>query len=308
MASDDRDLTQPPAGEPETVGRWLAAQGLSGRTARERLHQGRVWDAATPVKDLGRPTSPTLHLEPNRPQFDPRGEPAVVAREPRFVVVYKPSGVLSVPAPGRREPSVVKACERWFGAAFAVHRIDEGTSGLLVVALDEPTQARLKDAFEVHAVERAYLAIVRGTFPATPRTVRSVLVRDRGDGLRGSAPEAGMAGKEAVTHLRLVEARGGRSLVEARLETGRTHQVRIHLAEAGFPLLGDDLYGRDRGGRLALHAHVLGFAHPWTGAPLRWVSPLPDDLRWGRDPRPEAPEGRAGTPRPEPKGRPRKHR
>ena len=280
MGADDREMHDLGPKVPSTVADWLAGKGHRGREARELLHQGKVWDDATPVMSLGRAASPTLRLEPNRPRFDPRNEPAVVARDPRFVVIYKPSGLLSVPAPGRHEPSALRAVERWFGKAFAVHRIDEGTSGLLVVALDETTQTRLKDAFEVHDVERAYLAVVRGSFPPTPRTVRSVLVRDRGDGKRGTAAEAGAPGKEAVTHLRLVATAGGRSLVEARLETGRTHQVRIHLAEAGFPLLGDELYGRDRGGRLALHAHILGFAHPWTGATMRWVSPLPDDFGW----------------------------
>ncbi len=307
MGADDREMHDSGPKAPSTVADWLAGQGFRGREARELLHQGKVWDDATPVTSMGRAASAALRLEPNRPRFDPREEAAVVARDPRFVVIYKPSGLLSVPAPGRHEPSALRAVERWFGKAFAVHRIDEGTSGLLVVALDEPTQVRLKDAFEVHAVERAYLAVVRGSFPPTPRTVRSVLVRDRGDGRRGTAVEAGTPGKQAITHLRLVATAGGRSLVEARLETGRTHQVRIHLSEAGFPLFGDDLYGRDRGGRLALHAHILGFAHPWTGAAMRWVSPLPDDFGWPPErfggPTPGERSGRDGARTPGPEGR-----
>lgn len=243
----------------------------------------------TPTRDASRTAEPhQLRIEQARPKFDMEREPAVVYRDTKLVVVYKPSGVLSVPAPGRREPSVLRACERWFGRALAVHRIDEGTSGLMLVALDEPTQTRLKALFEIHDVERRYIAWVHGAFPATPQTVESWLVRDRGDGLRGSygrgtppPPDA----KRAVTYLSRISVEAGRSLVEARLETGRTHQVRIHLSETGFPLVGDDLYGRTHGGRLALHAHILGFRHPWTGVSLRYVSPLPDDLARAAEPR-----------------------
>lgn len=273
MPVDDSKLTAP-----ATVGDWLATQGLRGRAAREALESGKVWLEHTPLSDLGRPAAPGLRLWPDRPRSDPRHDPAVVARDPHWCVVYKPSGLLSVPAPGRREPSVVRAVERWFGRAFAVHRIDEGTSGLLLVALDEPTQARLKALFEAHDLERRYLALVRGAFPPGERTVRTELVRDRGDGRRGSAPPGTPGARPAVTHLRRVAPFGGGTVVEATLETGRTHQVRIHCAEAGHPLWGDDLYGPGRPGRLALHAWVLGFTDPRTGTAHRYVSPLPDDL------------------------------
>ncbi len=282
MAADDRELHRrapaPGGGPAETVGSWLAGQGHPARAGRALLSSGKVWIDATPVTDPGRPAAEGLRLYPDRPRFDPAKEVAVVERTARWCVVHKPSGFLSVPAPGRREPSVVRACERWFGAAFAVHRIDEGTSGLLLVALDEPTQVRLKALFEVHDLERRYLALVRGTFPAGAHTVRSELVRDRGDGKRGSAAPGTPDAKVAVTHFDRVGLFAGGSLVQATLETGRTHQVRIHLAESGHPILGDDLYGGGRGGRLALHATVLGFRDPWTGRSHRWQAPLPDDL------------------------------
>ena len=269
MPDDDPNLV--------TVATALARHGVTGKAQREALHSGKVWLDATPLTHPGREVDPRrLRLELQRPRFDPRTEPAVVFRDARFVVVYKPSGVLSVPAPGRREQSVISAVQRWFGRSFAVHRIDEGTSGLLLVALDEGTQTALKSRFEIHDIEREYLAVVHGRFPDGTRTFRSTLLRDRGDGKRGS----GSDGKPAVTHVTGLEGSGKRSLVRARLETGRTHQVRIHLSEAGFPLVGDDLYGRERGPRLMLHATHLGFAHPTTGARLTFDSPPPDDFEW----------------------------
>ncbi|MSQ02473.1 MAG: hypothetical protein EXR71_11380 [Myxococcales bacterium] len=272
MAGDDKSLDQ------TTVLGWLRGRGHSGKDARTLLQHGKVWLQDVPVTNPHRPVGEGLRIISERPRFDARHEPAVIARDTHLCIVYKPSGLLSVPAPGRREPSVLRAVERWFGCALAVHRIDEGTSGLMMVALDEPTQLRLKAIFEAHDIERSYLALVAGAFPMNARTVRSHLVRDRGDGKRGSVAAATAESKTAVTHLRCISRFDAGSLVEARLETGRTHQVRIHLAESGHPILGDDIYGCSRGGRLALHAHILGFRHPWTGVMHRYVSPLPDDL------------------------------
>ena len=260
------------------VSHWLRSEGLSNREVSDRLGSGKVWDASTPVTSGARPWSPGLRLEESRPRFNPSLQPAVVHREPTFCVVYKPSGVLSVAAPGRRELSVVGEVRRWLGAAFAAHRIDEGTSGLLCVALTESAQLHLKAQFELHSVTRRYLAWVRGRFPAGERTVETGLVRDRGDGLRGVVPLGHPESKRACTTLRAVESRDGGSLVEAVLTTGRTHQVRLHLAHLGFPIVGDPLYGKQRAPRLLLHATHLGLCNPTTGASVAWTSPLPDDF------------------------------
>ena len=126
--------------------------------------------------------------------------------------------------------------------------------------------------------------MVSGRFPEEPCTIKTTMVRNRGDGLRGSPIEADYeGGKEAVTHLKLREHLGSNvSLVEARLETGRTHQVRIHLHERGYPVLGDDLYastGISRAApRLALHAFKLGIKHPFTNKMMSYEAPLADDL------------------------------
>jgi 23S rRNA pseudouridine1911/1915/1917 synthase len=134
-------------------------------------------------------------------------------------------------------------------------------------------------------VERCYRAVVRGR--ARPGRIESYLVSDRGDGRRGSTSTAGV-GQHAVTHVRVVEDLGEYTLVECRLETGRTHQVRIHLGEQGTPLCGERVYDRPLHGRplpdgsgmkrVALHAATLGFEHPATGKRIRWESPLPKDL------------------------------
>jgi 23S rRNA pseudouridine1911/1915/1917 synthase len=173
---------------------------------------------------------------------------------------------------------------------YSVHRIDRDTSGLVVFARNPNSRDVLIGQFKKHTIERTYLAVACGEVAAG--TIRSYLVDDRGDGKRGSAENPGV-GKLAVTHLRPLEALDGFTLVECRLETGRTHQIRIHLSEAGHPVYGDVKYGapesrtdeksgvRSLGAalpRLALHASTLGFHQPTSGERLRFESPLPPDF------------------------------
>ncbi len=199
-----------------------------------------------------------------------------------LAVVWKPPEMLAVPAPGRHDAeNVLRYVGQRLGSALPVHRLDEETSGVMLVARTDAAQEALKALFESHDIERKYLALVRGAFPAGPsREIRSMMVRDRGDGLRGSGE--GFLAKPAVTWVARVESYGRASLVEARLETGRTHQVRIHLAEMDHPVLGDPLYAdRHTAGqapRLALHAARLAFIHPFTGEALHFDAPLADDM------------------------------
>jgi 23S rRNA pseudouridine1911/1915/1917 synthase len=168
------------------------------------------------------------------------------------------------------------------GRVRAVHRLDKETSGLVVFARTPAAESRLGEQFRAHTIERVYRAIVRGE--AVSARIESTLVEDRGDGRRGSGP----GGQRAVTHVTLIERLGTFSLVECRLETGRTHQVRIHLGEAGTPLCGERIYDRPLHGkplpdgsgieRVALHAATLGLEHPATGQRMSWSSPLPPDL------------------------------
>jgi 23S rRNA pseudouridine1911/1915/1917 synthase len=167
-----------------------------------------------------------------------------------------------------------------------VQRLDKETSGLLVFARSVAAERGLGKQFHRHTVVRRYLAVVPGK--VAPQRVVSHLVRDRGDGRRGSAVSEGV-GKEAITHIEVVEQLKVYTLLGCRLETGRTHQIRIHLAELGHPVCGEKVYDRTPGGeprpdrsgapRLALHAAELGFVHPVTGEPMHWTMPLPPDLQ-----------------------------
>jgi 23S rRNA pseudouridine1911/1915/1917 synthase len=218
------------------------------------------------------------------------------------VVVDKPAGMITLRHPSERDWSherktrqpalddVIPALivrqqhlkRKPVGPVLSVHRIDRGTSGLLVFARHVEAERSLIEQFTNHSVERMYLAVVQGTLAA--QTFESRLVDDRGDGLRGSTREPG-AGKRAVTHVRPIERLAGWTLLECRLETGRTHQIRIHLSEAGHPVYGDTKYGpaRDsnetpRAQRLALHAATLGFDHPTEGRRLSFESRPPHDF------------------------------
>ena len=166
-----------------------------------------------------------------------------------------------------------------------VHRLDRETSGLMVFARTRAAERHLGQQFRDHSTHRVYLAIVPGAVQA--QTIRSQLIRDRGDGRRGSTTQPAV-GKPAVTHIKPIEQLAGYTLIECRLETGRTHQIRIHLADLGHPLCGEKVYHQplfgeprvDRSGapRIALHAAELGFVHPVSGETVRYKMPLPPDL------------------------------
>jgi 23S rRNA pseudouridine1911/1915/1917 synthase len=221
----------------------------------------------------------------------------LVYEDPHLVVVDKPAGLPSVPfEPGSERPrgdrntalDLVRTAWRTtqrgrLPPLFVVHRIDKETSGLLVFARTKGAERALAGAFREHAVERTYLCLAHGEVRS--QRIQSTLVADRGDGLKGSSQ--GGRGQPAVTHVRALELLAGATFCEVRLETGRTHQVRIHLAETGHPILGERVYIRDfvrRGGlllpaqRLMLHAATLGFQHPMTGAPIHLELPLPAEM------------------------------
>jgi 23S rRNA pseudouridine1911/1915/1917 synthase len=221
-------------------------------------------------------------------------------------VVEKPSGVSTVRHPAERQwdetrRKLVPTLDDVTQEAIAhrlgkrkhdlprlriVHRLDKDTSGLVVFARSVRAERELGRQFKAHTVVRRYVAIVSGS--VKPQTFSTWLVRDRGDGRRGSGPEAA-AGKRAVTHVDVLEKFKGYTAVVCQLETGRTHQIRIHLSEAGHPVCGEAVYNRrpdgtvipDESGapRLALHAAELGFEHPATGKEMRWEMPPPPDLQ-----------------------------
>ena len=208
-------------------------------------------------------------------------DPVILHKEKGFVVVWKPGNYLSVPASNRRnEYSVISFVRRICGSAHAVHRLDEGTSGLILVATDTATQENLKSSLEARQIHRTYLALAKGHLQGK-RKIDTILLRNRGDGLRGSRKRSDAPGKRAITYIRPLELLKKTTLVEAVLETGRTHQIRIHLSEAKHPVLGDTLYNpkaRWDETRLALHAWKLSFPHPQTKKVTHFTAPLADDL------------------------------
>ncbi len=233
-----------------------------------------------------------MRHHPPRPVITMLPKERVIYVDRDILVVDKPSGVVSTrDLPGQTDTLQdrvedylrrLKIPGPTWKAVKPVHRLDGGTSGLLLFARHLIAWRELKQVFRVHAIERRYLGLAHGDVPA--RTIQSYLAPDRGDHLRGSVRDPGR-GKLSITHVRPLQRLKGATLVECRLETGRTHQIRIHLAESGHPLLGDERYQRDFTGnvipapRLCLHAAVLGLAHPRTHRPMLWESPLPEDLQ-----------------------------
>jgi 23S rRNA pseudouridine1911/1915/1917 synthase len=221
----------------------------------------------------------------------------IVHEDQWLVVVDKPAGLVVHPAPGHEAGTLVNAllahCHdlRGIGGELRpgiVHRIDKDTSGLLVVAKDDATMNALGAAFKAHTIERVYEALVAGAPPGPSGRIDTFYGRDPRERKKFSSRVR--SGKRAVTNWRLVEKFPGAARMEARLETGRTHQVRVHLAALGCPLLGDKVYGRpprdlavraiaDALGRQALHARLLGFVHPATGKQMTFTSELPPDMR-----------------------------
>ncbi len=257
----------------------------------------------------------------------PEDIPLVILHEDRhLIVVNKPAGMVVHPAPGHERGTLVNALLHHCGSLPAplprpaaaplgavsedgeeseddedaalgalgiggqrrpgiVHRLDQGTSGVLVCAKDEPTLVGLQVQFQAHSIARRYVALVEGVLPErgtfNTRFGRHPRDRKRFTGRGGS--------KKAVTHYAVIARLPGATLVEVRLETGRTHQIRVHFSEAGHPVLGDPLYGRTARHRLvhklsealghqALHARLLGFIHPITGKELSLQAPPPPDF------------------------------
>jgi len=279
--------------------------GLTWSVARRRIADGKVRVDGTVVTDPAAPVAPGSVIAMN--MTAPRARPdtdlppdAVVHIDEHVVVVDKPAGITTIPFVAREKGTLdtrVRArIARIPGAKKEkgriplgiVHRIDRGTSGLVVFARSWKGKTGLAAQFRKHSVHRLYLAVAIGRVDGA--TITSHLVADRGDGRRGSVEAAPPRlrrhlgpGKVATTHVRVVERLDGATLVECRLETGRTHQIRIHLAEAGHPLVGERVYGeRDpaiRAARPMLHAAELGFTHPATGRWMQFARPLPEDMK-----------------------------
>jgi 23S rRNA pseudouridine1911/1915/1917 synthase len=287
-----------------------ADEGTTLAAALRRHMSGRSWADVRRLVETGKVrVNGELVVEPAA-RVSAGGRLAIVMAAPRpraevvgfrvafedghLVVIEKPAGVMSVPYERKDAGTaldLIRAHWRHTGKRatatplYTVHRLDKDTSGLLCFAKTRLAERALHEVFQRHTARREYLAVAHGAVES--RRIESSLVADRGDGIRGSARRPS-EGRRAVTHVEAVRRLPAATLVRARLETGRTHQIRVHLAEAGHPLVGETVYVRDllRAGahplpapRLMLHAATLGLPHPVTGEliDLR-AAPPPDFL------------------------------
>ncbi|HSK03219.1 MAG TPA: RluA family pseudouridine synthase [Kofleriaceae bacterium] len=276
---------------------------LSRAAVQRLIEDGRVALNGQPVRKPGQRVRAGDSIEVTVPapapiELVPEPIPlAIVFEDADLIVVDKPAGLVVHPAAGHPRGTLVNAilhhCRDLGGIGGAlrpgiVHRLDKDTSGVMVVAKTERAHAALAAAFATKQdLLREYLGITAPPPPAPAGALRTLHGRHPTDRKRFSSRVA--SGRSAVTHWQVVEplAAGRAALVRFRLETGRTHQIRVHAADHGWPLLGDPLYGKpprelraagERLGRQALHAAVLELVHPATGARLRFESPLPADL------------------------------
>ena len=311
MQTQHTDMLEVP---PEAAGRrldaWLTEQlaECSRSTVQRLIEEGqvRLESGETPRAALKLCGGERLSVcVPPPVPATPQAEaiPLTVVFEDRdLIVVDKPAGMTVHPGAGVDSGTLVNAllghCEDLSGVGGEirpgiVHRLDKGTSGLLVAAKNDAAHRGLAEQFERHSIKRLYWALIYGSPAEDTGKISGIIGRHPSDRLRMSGKAR--HGKQAVTNWRALERFGAASLVQLRLETGRTHQIRVHLSESGMPLLGDPLYpdgGRfnnlkdsrlkgmiGRLGRQALHARVLGFVHPLSGQYLEFSSEPPDDFR-----------------------------
>lgn len=277
--------------------------GVAWSRARELCTQGRVTVNGGRCLDPAERVAPgaAVVVDERAPKLRAGALPesAIVFSDRDVVVVDKPAGMLSIPyEPGDKD--TLADCTRALlrrrsgrgprPGLGVVHRLDKETSGLMVFARTLEAKRILEAQFRAHDIERVYQAIAHGTVAA--KRIETHLILDRGDGLRGSyghfrRPKGGIPpeAKRSITYVRPIAPLAGATLVECRLETGRQHQIRIHLSEIGHPLVGERVYIRDYAGpkiespRPMLHARVLGFAHPRTGRRMSFEREAPEDFR-----------------------------
>ena len=304
--------------EPVRVDKYMSSHMED--TSRHRIQCAikeqyvRVNDKVVKANYIVRPEDVISFVMPYRRrglEILPQDIPLNIAYEDEdLLVVDKPAGMVAHPGHGHFESTLVNALAFHLGISqgpeaedermgILVHRIDKDTSGLLVVAKNDEAQLNLAKQFFEHSIDRVYVAVVWGNLKEDEGTIDANIGRDLNDRLRFRVYDDPEKGKHAVTHYRVLERFGFVTVIECRLETGRTHQIRVHMASIGHPLFGDERYGGTeiRKGtiyakyrqfiqncfelcpRQALHAQVLGFTHPRTRERIRFESPVPEDMQ-----------------------------
>lgn len=268
----------------------VTVDGRPATDASEKARPGAVCQILVPPPEPAEPTAQAIPL-------------SVLYEDAHLIVIDKPPGMAAHPGPGTPDRTLVNALLAHCGASLSgiggvarpgiVHRLDKDTSGVMVAAKTDAAHQGLSVLFAAHDIERRYVALVRGAPHPERGTIETRIGRAAFDRQRMAVLKAG--GREAITHYRVEATYGGAKPLAARvactLETGRTHQIRVHLAHKGAPVLADPLYGAalptapvraaiaEAGiTRQALHAAILGFVHPITGEALRFETPLPDDM------------------------------
>jgi 23S rRNA pseudouridine1911/1915/1917 synthase len=311
-ASETLQTVVPGTASGERLDRFLAQalDGLSRSRLKALIEAGHVQVAGRTIVEPKYPVKPGEAVTVAAPPAEPAEPEAqnipleVLFEDDHLIVVNKPAGMVVHPAAGNPDGTLVNALIAHCGDSLSgiggvrrpgiVHRLDKDTSGVMVAAKTDAAHAGLAGLFAAHDIDRMYLALVRGA-PVRPRgVIEGAIGRHPKDRKRMAVRREG--GKPATTHYRVVRRFGeAASLLECTLETGRTHQIRVHLAHLGHPVIGDPVYGPRRGGapkgldekgrgavqvfpRQALHAARLGFAHPVTGEALRCEAAPPEDL------------------------------
>lgn len=296
-----RILRPGPADAGSRIDRYLAvsceAEGLSRSYLQKLLKTGKVLADGSPVKASYRLSGAERAVELEVP--DPK-EPEIQARpmdldilyeDADILIVNKPRGMVVHPAAGHSDDTLVNGLMEHCRGDLSgingvlrpgiVHRIDRDTSGILVVCKNDRSHARVAEQLKAHTVSRVYRAVVCGVLKEEEGTVDAPIGRNPADRKKMAVRPDG--GRRAVTHYRVLERFTGYTYVECRLETGRTHQIRVHMAYIRHPVLGDAVYGPARNPfRLegqVLHAGTLGLVHPTTGEYMEFEAPLPDYFR-----------------------------
>jgi 23S rRNA pseudouridine1911/1915/1917 synthase len=301
------DATIAPAANGWRLDRALAdaVPSLSRERLKALIASGAVIGADGPARDPARKAVAGASFRVEVPEPRPAHNEAqaidlnIAFEDEHLIVVDKPAGLVVHPAAGNLDGTLVNALLHHCAGQLSgiggvarpgiVHRIDKDTSGLIVAAKHDRAHEGLARQFKAHSIDRRYQAIVGGVPVAGKGTVDARLARSTAN-RKKIAVVQGDAGKHAVTHWRLVQPLREAALVECRLETGRTHQVRVHMASIGHPLLGDPVYGRTKAAhravletlgfrRQALHAARLGFIHPVTSTALSFESRMPGDMQ-----------------------------
>lgn len=241
----------------------MRVNGAAASNARLALRKGDLVEVA--ARAVQQHLSPELNL---------------LFEDEHLLVVVKASGLLTVATPTEKRETAQAHLNTYMKSrgeerVHVVHRLDRACSGVMLFAKSFEVRELLKEQFAEHDIDRIYVAIIEGSMPTGSGTIRSFLVEEQNYKVRST--ESATLGKLAVTHYRTVKSGPRYSMLEITLETGRKNQIRVHLSEAGHPILGDDAYGSkaDPISRLALHARLLGFVHPMTGEKLEFESPLP---------------------------------